>query len=740
MKIDINDIHSKNFYELMDKNLEILIKIIKTLKQHDQHKKTLYRHKKNINNIYSNKINFNDCLYIKSENMYYFTIIALSIIWSFNETEKINFTNKSFSNFFQNESYQLINETKIFLKNYKIWWISVLNINIEENFDDKELNSIIFKIYSILQHAGIIEKQTYYVTWLNKKKSYYICNNFKSTKILKIYTTPFKHSYRTEIFSVLLGNHYSLSWDMLIPNTYSGALFNLKEKEVVINMIDIYTNIDFEQLKELYNFFLKENEIDALNLNYSYNLIINEFKNAVRQSDKQIISKIGKKISIYQKAILLYDILNQNYSQETKFYLPWKYDFRGRTYFFSEISFTFHKEFRLCMYTGYYKKLEDFIPKWHFYNNKIFKILDTVVEKINLLNLNIKNNDIFIKYNIIWLLISLAEINKTNLGYEVKLENFIKEGIRMFNSINDIENYEYEEKIKIKSIYNCIKEFENDVNLGLHKKRLISKDAPASVFQHLVLNFGWKDDNALKWCNLFSENIWYDTYTYFINEWKRQTNVSDEKIIRFFNRKTLKKIIMTANYGVGYESAEEYYKEITFEMSVKDKKAHEFLEENWNEIKTLFEDFFNFLSTWNILEKSPLEISEYVKKEKGIIELIDASIDANYYFKNDAYTTDFLNEGKRYTKYFTVLSNEVDENKFTISIRANYIQGLDSALTRWVIKRHPIYTIHDCFLIDYANTTYLISLINEGMNQKFHDFYKTWQKEETEIFSIFILL
>jgi hypothetical protein len=45
--------------------------------------------------------------------------------------------------------------------------------------------------------------------------------------------------------------------------------------------------------------------------------------------------------------------------------------------------------------------------------------------------------------------------------------------------------------------------------------------------------------------------------------------------------------------------------------------------------------------------------------------------------------------------------------------------------------------IHDSFFIDYLNTTYMVSLINEGMRISFHDINKT---DTGIIFSVFIIL
>jgi hypothetical protein len=69
---------------------------------------------------------------------------------------------------------------------------------------------------------------------------------------------------------------------------------------------------------------------------------------------------------------------------------------------------------------------------------------------------------------------------------------------------------------------------------------------------------------------------------------------------------------------------------------------------------------------------------------------------------------------------------------------ANYIQSQDASLVRWVLRKTTLITIHDCFLIDYMNISYLISLINEGMNVEFHKIIDN--QKNNEIFSIFIII
>ena len=59
------------------------------------------------------------------------------------------------------------------------------------------------------------------------------------------------------------------------------------------------------------------------------------------------MSKILSLIRI--KTVLSMDFDN------TKLYLPFMFCFRGRIYELSDLSFTFYREFRFCMYSGLYE-------------------------------------------------------------------------------------------------------------------------------------------------------------------------------------------------------------------------------------------------------------------------------------------------------------------------------------------------------------------------------------------------
>jgi hypothetical protein len=141
-----------------------------------------------------------------------------------------------------------------------------------------------------------------------------------------------------------------------------------------------------------------------------------------------------------------------------------------------------------------------------------------------------------------------------------------------------------------------------------------------------------------------------------------------------------------------------------------------------------------------LLQNNPKEIIEEFKKTNYIVELVDGtSVNLNY-FKTKKGQIKIIVNGERKTKAELKLINEIDYKKIKSSLRANYIHTLDSAVIRYAITILPILTIHDCFLIDPRNVSFLISLINDAMRKSFHDLKINKNFSVTEIFSIFIII
>jgi hypothetical protein len=72
-------------------------------------------------------------------------------------------------------------------------------------------------------------------------------------------------------------------------------------------------------------------------------------------------------------------------------------------------------------------------------------------------------------------------------------------------------------------------------------------------------------------------------------------------------------------------------------------------------------------------------------------------------------------------------------------LRANFVQARDATLARKYITYTKMWTVHDCFSIDFLNITYMLSVVNELMNGEFYDL-KINLKEKKPIYSIFIII
>jgi hypothetical protein len=81
------------------------------------------------------------------------------------------------------------------------------------------------------------------------------------------------------------------------------------------------------------------------------------------------------------------------------------------------------------------------------------------------------------------------------LGSEVHISKFIEHGLALIeNFIIKKETSDIETYFKMNNIVTILKEIEKDIYI----KRLISKDATASVYQHMIKVLGPKNEKILQ--------------------------------------------------------------------------------------------------------------------------------------------------------------------------------------------------------------------------------------------------
>lgn len=641
-----------------------------------------------------------------------------------------NCTDLEYQEFSYLTSDDLINATLKNFKSFILYFEIIYGLNW---FYEKDLfRNLFFCSYEILVDANIIEKIK-----TNKNKKSYIIYMLKHEfeciiPSLNFYTSEF-HLYKKnenigEIY--LYSSHFSSVDELLIPNKFSDLKF---EKEFDENPWPDHFYICKTRLKIIFETCLKFYNKNADFLETEAVQLRKNISKSLKEGDFFTSGLLMKELSVYLHLLKLKNFIKIDFDG-VKFYKAHKFCFRGRFYEVSDASRTFFKEFRYCIYSGFYKNDSEYV-KQHPLNNKIN---DAIIEQFylleNLVNYReIKNRTSQDKITFIFLLISIAELKKSELGKEIHLKDFIKMGIDILNNPDNFKFDDLYEKIKVDYLIFLINELLSDSK----KMWVISKDATASCFQHLIKIVGSKNDAAYKICNLDSLDTWYDPYTFLLEDFQKCSNLSKkepELFKKLFSRKSIKLIIMPESYGAKLESS---YKKFKIMTKLDDLKLNKKLK---IEIKETFKQFFLYLKENPLLfENSTEEIIDLcIKLDNLEFTMNDGSKIKLAYFKSKTKQFEFKINNRRCTRQVIFMTGEYDLRKFKLSVRANYTHAMDAALARWYNLITGFSATHDCFYMDYKNPTYLLSIINEGMNKIFH-ILKNLNKKKP-IYSIFIVL
>lgn len=674
-------------------------------------------------------ITYND--FIRNKKEYIGLILSIFLIKAFLDEKTINCNDLEIFNY-KNISFESDNIINTILEDYKSFniWLEIFsneNKIIKEEFflEKKKIRSGIFKLILILSQKKIINIKKKWIG-LKSLNFYLIIFKKKNFIFIEIFKEKFKIYENSKNIYIYI-NHYSNVFQILKENLFSGSRLNISSKSKFFeNILNSSAYIDYELLEYYFDKKIKKENYEKEKLNEYYVILTEEIKKCIEDNNIENLSIFSKKLSEILNILRIHEILKNK--DNRLFYFPILLCFRGRTYFTSSISFTFFKEIRYCLHQGEYKKNEE--VNFHYLNKEINEILEKFIWKIDLIKkFNLKKISLEDKRSVLWLLISISEIFKKKIGCVISIENFLDYGIKILNKEIQIDECDEFDDLKIKAIEKTLNELEMDI----HIKRLISKDATASVFQHLIKILGNRDEESLKWCNLKNKENWYDTYEYILNNWKKTIKIEDDEkelIEKHFNRKSIKKPTMTFQYGAKFQTCWKYF--------IDDKNLNE------NEIKKLkffFKKYFLYMNeNLGILKNSPEKIIDELEKSKFLVKFDDKTeIDLNYYKTKKGQIKIKLNE-KISSKSEIIISNKIDKKKIKTSSRANYVHAHDSAIIRYLISIKPFLTIHDCILIDPKNITFLIALVNEAMRKSFHDLKINKNFNINEIFSIFILI
>nr|QCU82597.1 hypothetical protein [Pseudourostyla cristata] len=655
-----------------------------------------------------------------ANNLKYFSLFyCILFIKSFYNN---NYIIKNYEN-----SSIIVTKCSILFKNFLIF--NDLNNSFNDNDFEINIFAHLFPIFESLDKflqikTVIIKSLDTYKTDKYWKLNNDINNDIDFNHFDIFLSKPLIKKYKNNYY--LIGVCFFQVYQIFNKNVNSNITFKFYNEDYINNINNTEWHIDIEWYKEIIKIIKNYKNYDKINVDISIKEILielekNDWKNENLQ--KQYSNLIYyKNIFYYYEFIIKHEITYQ-------IYFPFYFDFRGRMYYYGDISITNNKLLRTLYYQGNYNE-DDYDKE---VNEKLLELLKLYEMKLHTILgiINIHKTSPKINISIILLSISIGKFFIIKNQEKINIEKFIDYTILYLKNKNNLN--ELNDQIEISHYLKILYNIDNG------RKYVVLKDFTASFFQHLIRLMGPKSRESLKLANMIDKYNWYDPYTHFINLFFKN---NDLKYGDLFNRKTCKKVIMTVPYSIGKKSAWFYFIE-KINTKYDEKRLKKEFNLFYSYIKKLLEDeiflknstdkmLLYGLSKSNLFDNLLIEYDNsktnliYYKKKSKIIDLI---------ISNDSIK-------KRITKKVNVISNEIDNNNIYRSLRANWIASMDAdVLISINLKfKKPIYSVHDSLIIDWLNIDELIIKSNEILsNINFKNI--TWNNNHNfKIFSIMIIL
>lgn len=604
---------------------------------------------------------------------------------------------------------------------------------------EKKIQTFVLYLLDLLVQNNVVEQKIikYRGSYLKTYKYYSITIQTYSNCFKDFYSFSYigfkliEYQERIYIASV----HYSKMYELSKKNYNSGKSFKIKDMSYIMNKTNLKVYVDHEYQLSLQKKFtlnlselkikLEEN-LDLLNLTYEQELWTIE--------TKEEISKIQKKISKLNQQILYFHFAYFEFG-DTPIIFPMYLDFRGRKYYHSSIGPTNAKILRLAYYYGYYDS-SDFDSSNNLYS----------LEHLNLIKAFCRDNNFLFhtKYleSYFWLLIGIGKIVRDKNKIVVSTIDFLELGISYLKVPKKVD---LESLLEIEHYITIMKSFSN----SKIKKRLVIKDATASLNQIFMKKIGPLNNLSLNYVNLGCENIWYDTYLVFREKFYEKI-ISDKifeeyhdrgKFELVLNRKAIKNTIMIIPYSAGFQLCWQNYIDLN--------KNEGFGVEITKTLKSFYESFYkyikdqaqtDFLYRKNTKTLTNKMVEEFESARVYIVDSHSGSADLAYYkLKKSPLDKKYEENGvkKRITKLILKPTNALDIEAFSIAAGANIVHFWDAAEIRIIESKlgYVIITIHDSYLIDFLNCSKLVRL-------KLEHYQKSLEKFGRKIMvsNIFILL
>lgn len=486
-------------------------------------------------------------------------------------------------------------------------------------------------------------------------------------KILKIGYHLYSVGSFRNIWSVkrkkrVMNNVYICSDSISRANNFSLVLsqkiFDINREEILNEERKM---LSFVKCSHISEYFIKIKRIFS-DISYAKNLIITIKKDDLHHDDtvllyKSLIKEHFDLMSLFQKLISISIIKRIVFDQA--FYLPCFIDNRGRQYYGTLISPTFHKLFRYLLEFSH--KIDNFhcLENSQFYK-EIMVHSHTVVE----FQLNDKET-----YTSIVLFIEVGKFFiKNSSHYIVHTEQIIKTGIINYKANNLC--LAFDDVLYLKKIYSMLNDL---MNKKINYDSLIYKDATASGLQNFGILSKYKE-TSLEYLNLNGKN-WCDTYKYIIHLYLGNTT-------KYLNRKYWKSTIMTIPYNASWYSCFISHLNSLREDGIDYNKLPE---SEKLEIKRIHKKFYSDV-------KNRIK-NEFYEKES--LNLMSFQYTKWLVVKIDEYKVNYKQGRDKYTNTLFMLDN--DDKATERALEANNMHYLDAQLVKHIVTLFEVITIHDCF-------------------------------------------
>ncbi len=595
----------------------------------------------------------------------------------------------------------------------------------------REVRTIFFKFFEYLVFYKLIKQ----IKICNREGS--VFKTIKMWSIEDIYYQSLGRSYNLLLYpaeivtynetSYLKGQHFSRVYLLCVENYKSGDSFYIKDSKYIERTINKKLYIDVENGKWIKTMIENEYKTSLDLLKKEVVTISNQIKLKFTNYEwndeiKEEVSNLQKDYSKKMELIVLLTFLSLDMDEKDPIYFIPFYDFRGRKYIDSMVGPTTSKISRFLFHYGFYEET-DFSDKLEI--ERIFFFKERIVRFCNHNGINYHDKYLSI---IFWLLVGIGKqlIDKTNIYIEDHI--FIEKGISLYENGNEETKLSFIDRLEIQHYVVCLK----SLNDKVIKKRVIIKDATASVYQLLLTIMGPKDEKSLEYVNLGNCNRYVDTYSLqielFIESLSSQELVKFKDHLFLLIRSVIKKTAMTIPYSAGFDICyNDFKKKVSDngEIHSFNKECEEMYWKYYNFIKNGMERKYLYKTTTKGMYK---EIMKEFEEKREYFKESDTGKASFRYFKTQNYAIDVnikvLQDGniikKRISRLIRKTTTSIDINQTKKALGANIVHFADGDILRELENElnYSFATIHDCVLVDMNSVSKVIMALNRIYQRK----------------------